>query len=229
MSQFILTSVNQSIMFNQVALSDEMRTAASYISLFGQDGALGILKSKGVDVSNPAELMQTEQYYNAFNAAIVALDFVKVVSDSTQKVDKSTHSGDINIGQILETAVQLYLGVEAASAFDVLSSMMKDTSDTGVTGFLDLWWKSCSTSTSETGFSAGPITLESDGTVSFGDVSEQITDWRALFISFHSENLDVYTTGMKFNFDMAIYNANKDTLITKLGSRITQSINSIPF
>jgi hypothetical protein len=228
-----LTAVADTLSYDDAALAAEERTAASLTHLFIQEAAKAHAKSEGVDIGDP-NLYQTDTWYNALTFATANYaTWVEIVGAKSVNVDKSTHSGSINLASIMGSIMALYLGPEASAEWAAVSELLGGPTDPAVTDFMDFWWSHVSSTETDTGVSAGPVIKSADGMVQWAvcyyAMTQSIDDWRVMFVSSTFESISIGAGGLTLQFDMGVYNSDvKTALEAKLAGDITKNINNVP-
>jgi hypothetical protein len=229
-----LTAINGTLAFADAELTDDERTAASYTQLFLQEAALARCKAQGIDIGDP-NLYQSDSWFNALTWAVAnaAGSWVEIVGNRTVNVSKSTHSGSINLSAIMGAVMAFYLGPEAEAEWEAVASLLGSSSDPAVTDFMDFWWSHVSKSSTDTGLSIGPVTKSQDGSLQWAicyyTMTEQIDDWRVMFVSSTFESITVAAGGLTLKLDMGVYNNGvKDALQKRLNADIAADISNVP-
>ena len=215
------------------ALTKEQVDAHGNLMGWIQDVAEGIVKQRGQDPRSWSTEMKSKGWFDAWIKAVVEYaKFVTIVSDRGIGVSKSTHSGNVNIGAILDAAMKIYAGGEALATYQSLSSLLGNPS-TSVKNFADFWWSHTKQSKTDTGVKFGPAILTNDGesvefTAVYFSMSESIDNWRTMFISSHYESVDVYTIGLTFQYTNADWKNYGQDIKDKLSPAVKNSIQSAP-
>lgn len=199
-----------------------------------QDVAEGIVKKEngGTEPDWTAE-MKSVGWFKAWIKAVVGYTkFVTITSDQSVQVSKSTHSGNINIGEILNAAMEVYVGGEALATYASLNSILGNPS-TAVSDFADFWWSHVEKSTTNTGVKFGPAIPKNGGesvefTALYFSMTETVDDWRSLFVSSHYESVDIYTIGLTFQYTNEGWKEFGPDIQAKLSPAVKASIKSAP-
>ncbi len=229
----IITSVQGNLSYSDPSkLTDEYRNAASITRLWIKEVALGISKQKGYDVDK-SEFFRSKEYMDCFFKAVVDYTkWVEVVGSQCVDSEKSTHSGELNIGEIMKSILQIYIGVELADGWGSLTALLAGDVDTSVKDFMTFWWSNVNRNNSNSDMQVGPTFLSSDNECKFTIVqysySFQLNDWRSLFISSHYEEFDIYSLGNTFQIDMSVYKDYEAEIKKKLGVEIEKGIHDAP-
>lgn len=229
----IITSVKGNLSYSDPSkLTDEYRDAAAITRLWLQDVALGISKQKGYKIDDPA-FMRSREYMDCFFKAVIDYTkWVEVVGDQCIDSQKTTHSGELNLGEIMKAMLQMYVGVELADEWLNLTALLAGDVDTSVKDFMTFWWSSVNRNNSNSEMQVGPTFLSEDRECKFTIVQYsynfQLNDWRSLFVSSHYEEFDVYSLGNTFQIDINVYKDYEDEIKTKLGVDIKNSIHNAP-
>lgn len=228
-----LTAVSDTLSYDDAALAAEERTAASLTHLFIQEAAKGHCQSEGVDIGDP-NLYQSDTWYDALTFATANYaTWVEIVGSKSVNVDKSTHSGSINLSAIMGSIMSLYLGPEASAEWQAISDLLGGPTEPAVTDFMDFWWNHVSSTQTDTGVSTGPVIKSPDGFVQWAvcyySMTQHIDDWRTMFISSTFESISIGAGGLTLQFDMGVYNSDvKAALEGKLAGDIAKNIKNVP-
>jgi len=225
------TSVNATAIDSQMNyaapdIDKKFSEAVANVTLYSQAAARSVLQSKGIDISS-SKYLTTEQWYDEVIAQMSDLGFI-VHSASAGKVNKSTHSGEINLKDIVTTIVSAYIAGPELSEFENLAKLLtEDPDNTGVANFLDFWWNSASSHENNSQVAWGPVTVDqgsAEVTCIYMNIDVAFKDWRSLFVSFHSENVNIASTAITLTLDMEVYDKVKGDITSALGDQIKKHI-----
>ena len=228
-----LTAVGHALTYNDPVLTAEERTAASTTHLFIQQVALAHCQNNGLDIGDP-DLFKSQAWYDAITWAFTEhAGWVELVGDKSVQVSKETHSGSLNLSAIMGAVMSLYLGPVAASEWSALSDLLGGAKDPAITDFMNFWWSHTKKSTQDSGFSAGPVVKSTDGFVQWAvcyyTFTEEIDDWRTMFVSSRYESVNVYTAGLTLQFDLNLYKSTAQQAVEeRLGKAIAKNIRNVP-
>jgi hypothetical protein len=221
-----LTAIDQQMVFADATIGQDAVNAFSYLNLFAQAATRAKLKSEGYDPSDP-NLYKSWTWFGELQNQLQALGCT-VDSLTDNEVKQNTYSGEVNIGEIMKSIMSIYLSAESAGQFAALGDLLaKDPDDTSITNFMNFWWSYSSVSTTSSGFAMGPLEMFNGNptiTLVFFHYDVKFTDWRSLFVSFHSEAVDIGSTAIKLSFNMDQYNAQSAALLLKLQGQIANNI-----
>jgi len=220
------TAIDSQMNYANTDVDPTLSQAVANTTLFAQAAARSVLKSNGVDLSN-ADYLRTKQWYDEVIAQMLDLGF-EAHSASGGNVNKSSHSGEINLKDIVTDIVSAYIAGPELTAFENLANLLtKDPDDTAVGNFLDFWWSAASSHTKNSSVAWGPITSDQGSasvTCVYMNIDVAFTDWRSLFVSFHSENVEIASSAITLNLDMEVYAGRKTDILTALGDNIAKHI-----
>lgn len=214
-------------------LTKEQVDAHGSLTAWIQDVAEGIVKQQGKEPTSWSTEMKSKGWFDAWiNAVVNYTKFVTITSDQGIQVSKTTHTGKIKIGEILDAAMKIYVGGEALATYETLNGLLGDPS-TAVTDFADFWWSHTKQSKTDTGVKFGPAIPTNGGesvefTVLFFSMTESVDDWRSLFIESDVESVDVYTIGLTFEYTNAEWQQYSVDITNKLSDEVKKSINHAP-
>jgi len=220
------TAIDSQMNYSNTDVDPTYTQAVANTTLYAQAAARSVLADKGVDLSN-SDYLKSKQWYDEVVAQMADLGFV-VHSASGGNVNKSTHSGEINLKDIVTQIVSAYVAGPELSAFEQLANLLSSDPDgTGVTGFLDFWWSAASSHTQNSSVAWGPVSVDqgsASATSIYVDIDVAFKDWRSLFVSFHSENVNVVSSAITLNLDMDVYNQVEKDITKALGDNIKKHI-----
>lgn len=228
-----LTAVDNSLLINAPDLTADQVAAASETHLYIQTVAQALVQQQGQDIGDP-DLYKSEKWYRALTKATTEYaTWVEIAEDKSATVNKSTHSGSINLSAIMGALMQFYLGATAAAEWSALSTILGGVEDPAVTDFMNFWWSRVHRSSTNTGLSVGPNTRTSDGQVEWAacyySMSQLIDEWRTLFISSTYEQIDVSAAGLVLRMDLEIYTEDARAAVRDyLGADIKNKIKNAP-
>ncbi len=225
-TQLNLTAVDSNLLYMDPTIGHDVQTAVANVTLFGNAAARASLAQQGYNLTDPT-IYQSWTWYGELINQLTQLGF-SVSGMTGTTVNQKTYSGEINIGEIMDAVVAVYLGTEALAEFNALGAFLAtDPDNTKVSNFMTFWWNASSYTTGNSGYATAPIEMV-DGmpvvTLVFFQYEVSFSDWRSLFVAFHSENFTLYSTAIKLSLDMDIYNKIAHALIKKLGSGIVNHI-----
>lgn len=224
-----LTAIDSSLSYNKSSIPTDLVLAHSNTTLFAQAATKGVLKQRGVNIDDP-NFYKTETYYKEFVTQLTELGFI-VENVADDKVNRNTYSGEVKISEILTDIVGLYLGAEAFAEFKDLMSILPSANDDKVSNFLNFWWSNAKFTDSESRFAIGPLEDVNGmptSTIVHYSFDIYMRDWRSLFVSYHHEKFDVYSTAIKLTLDMDIYHSVQDMITNALKGQIANHIKHIP-
>jgi hypothetical protein len=227
------TAVNATAIDSQMnyALTDVSSTftqAVANTTLFAQAAARAVLKGNGVDI-NKSDYLKTKEWYDEVIAQLADLGFI-AHSASGGNVNKQSHSGEIKLKEIVTAIVSAYIAGPELTAFENLANLLtSDPNNSGVTGFLDFWWSAASSHTQNASVAWGPVKNDQGSasvTCVYMNIDVAFTDWRSLFVSFHSENVEIASSAVTLNLNMETYDRVKGDITNALGDNIAKHVKN---
>lgn len=228
-----LSAVDDSLLVNAPELTKDQVTAASETHLYVQTVAKGIAQQEGLDIGSP-DLYKSVDWYKALVSAVANYaDWVEIVGAKDVAVNKSTHSGSINLSAVMGAVMTLYLGPTAAAEWSTLSTLLGGAEDPAISDFMNFWWSRVQKSTTDTGLSVGPNIETPDGQVQWAvcyySMTHVIDDWRTMFISSTYEEFDLSAAGLTLQMDVEVYTRDaRQAVQNYLGADIANKIRNAP-
>jgi hypothetical protein len=225
-SQLSATAVDSQLGFAATDVPADMVNAIAYTTLYTQAAARQVLKDRGVDITK-TDYMTSRDWYDLQVTEMTDLGFTAKVA-TTGGIQQNTYSGDINIGAIINTLLSAYLGAAEVSEFKALADMLsKDPDDTGAKDFLTFWWSYASSETKRTNLAFSPVTVdqgEASITAVFFMLDVAFQDWRSMFVSYHHESVNIWSSAIKLNLNMDVYGGVKDDIESAIRAQIKKHI-----
>jgi hypothetical protein len=220
------TAIDSQMNYANTNVDPALSQAVANTTLFAQAAARAELKKQGVDIKK-SDYLRTKKWYDEVIGQMLDLGF-EAYSASGGEVKRSTHSGEINLKDIITDIVSAYIAGPELSAFENLAKLLtSDPNDVGVKGFLDFWWESASSYTQNSSVAWGPVTNAQGSpsvTCVYMNINVAFTDWRSLFVSFHSENVEIASSAITLNLNMDVYKMVGPDIISDLGDNIAKHI-----
>ncbi|MEG4633427.1 hypothetical protein QUB56_28255 [Microcoleus sp. AR_TQ3_B6] len=225
---------------NATAIDSQMNYAApdvplmytqpvANVSLYAQAAARSKLKDKGVDITK-SDYLKSKDWYDLVVTEMLDLGFTaKVATEGT--IQQNTYSGDINIKDIVTKILGAYLGAAELSTFQSIAQLIAtDPDNTGVTDFLDFWWKAASYHTNNSSIAWGPISMDQgqpQTTAVYLNIDVSFTDWRSLFVSLHNEKVNITSCAITLDLNMDVYtNDVKPVIMPAIKEQISKHVKN---
>ncbi len=222
------TAIDSQMNYANTDIAPVLTEAVANATLFAQAAARAVLKDHGVDIMK-SDYLKTKEWYDQVIAELVHLGFI-AHSASGGNVSRSTHSGEIKLKEIVKDIVAAYIAGPELTAFENLSNLLSsDPDNAGVTGFLDFWWSAASSHTNNSSVAWGPVKDDQGSpsvTCVYMNIDVAFTDWRSLFVSFHSENVEIASSAITLNLNMDAYGKVKNDILTALGDNIAKHVKN---
>jgi hypothetical protein len=220
------TAIDSQLAYAAPEVPIDMVNANAYTTLYSQAAARAVLKSQGVDITK-TDYLTTKGWYDAVVTEMLNLGFAAEVA-TTGGVQQNTYSGEIEIGKIVTSLISAYLGAAEVAEFEALANMLSsDPDDTATKDFLTFWWDAASSETKRTNLAFGPLTVdqgEASITAVYFTIDVAFQDWRSLFVSFHHESLNIWSSAIKLNLNMDVYASVKDDITSAVQGAIKKHI-----
>lgn len=222
------TAVDSQLNYATTDVPMEMVNANAYLTLYAQAAARAVLKQQGVDITN-TDYLTTKAWFDQVVTQLMDLGFQAKLA-TTGGLQQNTYSGQINLGQIINTLLSAYLGAAELSEFQALANMLdSDPDNTQTTGFLDFWWSAASSDTKRTNVAFGPIVVDqgqASVTAVFFSIDVAFQDWRSLFVSFHHEGVNIVSSAVQLDLDMDVWAQRKADVTTAVQNAIAAHVRT---
>lgn len=227
-----LTRSQEALQYSD-SLSRDERDAAAITYLWVQSAAKGMLKSKDPKIKFDEPLFRSKQWLDALVEATARwTQWAGIVNDQNLEFTRQAHSGSIKISEIMQKAMEFYLGVGAADNWKVLADTLGRPQGVGVSNFLDLWWRHVRSTHTDTGLSLGPVqrggTMDVNYSILYYSMTIDIDHWRSLFVEYDREEFDSYTCEIQFGINMATWKEHEASVRRRLGIAIEHAIDEAP-
>jgi hypothetical protein len=227
-ASLVATAVDSQLNYAATAVPMEMVNANAYLTLFAQAAARAVLKSQGVDITN-TDYLTTKGWFDQVVTQLMDLGFVAKLA-TTGGLQENTYSGQINLGEIINTLLSAYLGAAELTEFQALANMLNsDPDNTQTTGFLDFWWSAASSDTKRTNIAFGPVVVD-QGQASvmavFFSIDVAFQDWRSLFVSFHHEGVNIISSAIQLDLNMDVWAQRKADVTTAVQAAIAKHVRT---
>ncbi|OWQ45759.1 hypothetical protein CDL60_18010 [Roseateles noduli] len=220
------TAIDSQLTYVMKDATPEQVEAYAMLNLYAQGAARSDLADAGVDITK-TDYLNTKQWFDAIITQMQDLGFT-AKNASGGDVKQETHSGTVNLGEILTTIVGTYLGVAELESFKNLANLLsKDPNDVGTHDFLSFWWNHAETHDSRTTVAFGPIKNDQGlaaVTCVYLVLDVDFKDWQSLFVSYHSESLVIHSFAITLDLDLEAYRMVEDDVKEAVGEQMHNHI-----
>jgi hypothetical protein len=199
-----------------------------------QSVALGLQKDLPDGLSNLTSQEKHKVEFDTYTQAVQEYaQFLTSVGNESTDVQQETHTGSLNLSKIMEAAMSIFAGVEAAAAFEEFNTLMgTNSNDVGVSDFMNFWWNHVDHTEKDSSFKIGPAIYDSNEdiqfTILFSSMTFHVDDWRTMFIESEYQSFETFFSGRTYTYTRESWAKFGPDIESKLNPKIESSIKSAP-